>query len=210
MDEHGMSNTDVAAKLEAGRAYVSLLFNPVKYFGEKAARSIESKLLMPTGYLDSDPDAAPGAVEEWEDPADLPAGMFALVPRISIALAAGTGSFIDVEESLPPLAFRKEWLASRMVTSKSALRIVDVKGDSMAPYLLSGDIVMVDTGQTVITEGQVYAIEHGGEVRVKRLSKTFDGGLIIRSDAPGYPEEVLTPKQAKTLRCTGRVIWRAG
>jgi len=56
----------------------------------------------------------------------------------------------------------------------------------------------------------VYAILHSGELRIKRLIKTFEGGVRIRSDNAAYPEEILTPAQAETLTVLGAAIWRAG
>ena len=83
MDEKRLNQTDVATRIEKGRAYVSNLFLPERAFGEKAARYIESKLFMPTGWLDSD-HSRPEAVAAWSKVSDLPAGVFALVPRVDV------------------------------------------------------------------------------------------------------------------------------
>jgi phage repressor protein C with HTH and peptisase S24 domain len=80
----------------------------------------------------------------------------------------------------------------------------------MSPYINSGDIVMIDTGQNQIQDHQIYAIEHSGEVRIKRLSKRFDGGLMIRSDGQGFPEESISPDQVPSLRILGKCLWRGG
>lgn len=210
MEEHSVSRTDLAAKLGVGRAYISLLFKPDKYFGEKAARSMEKKLYLPTGYLDAPLGTAPAAVTEWSLPSDLPDGMFALVPRVAVQLSAGCGAVVDVEENLPPLAFRKDWLDRRKVTTRGNLRIVGVKGDSMSPFIQDGDIVMIDVGQQDLKEMEIYAINYGGDVRIKRLARRFDGGLLIRSDNPHYPEESVSPEQAAQISILGRMLWRAG
>jgi phage repressor protein C with HTH and peptisase S24 domain len=211
MEEGGVTRTSLADRLGVGRAYTSLLFNETRYFGSKAARSIEKKLYMPTGFLDAAPGTVPLSVSEWSTPADLPSNVFALVPRIAVQVAAGSGAIVDVEEHLPPLAFRKHWLDKKQITSRDNLRIVTVKGDSMSPYLMDHDVAMIDTGQVdQIQDNHIYAIEHSGDVRIKRLSKRFDGGVLIRSDAPGYPEESLSAKDAKSLRVIGKLVWRAG
>lgn len=80
----------------------------------------------------------------------------------------------------------------------------------MEPYLETGDTVPIDMGQTSIVDNKVYAIEHSGEVRIKRLSKTFSGGMLIRSDNSRYPDEQLTPEQAAQLRVIGVCCWRGG
>lgn len=111
---------------------------------------------------------------------------------------------------LPPLAFRQDWLRTKSISARSNLRIMSVSGDSMEDYLQDGDTVMIDMGQKSVTDGQVYAISYGNELRVKRLRKRFDGGLIIQSDNPHYAEETLTAKDASAVKVIGRVLWRAG
>lgn len=207
MASQAMTKTDLAGKLGVGRAYVSLLFQPEKHFGERAARSMETKLHMPAGYLDSDGKML-AAVTDWSAPEDLPDGMYALVPRVEVRLKAG--ALVDLEQDLPPLAFRRNWLQKKMVSAKAGLRVCEVKGDSMREYLQDGDLVLIDMGQTEIKDGEIYAISHSGEVRIKRIMKRFDGGIYIRSDQDGYPEESLSPGQAESIRIVGRAIWRAG
>jgi hypothetical protein len=209
MQERGMNGTDLATRLGTGRAYVSLLFKPDRHFGEKAARSIEQKLFMPTGYLDAQaPAMAP--VDVWENPADLPDGVYALVPRIGIKLSAGSGMEAVEETELPPLAFRESWLKKKHVTSRKHLRILEVDGPSMEPLLMDGDVVLVDLGQHDIIDNEVYAIAYGSELRIKRLSKRFDGGLLIRSDNQRYPDEAISPAESQHIRVLGRMIWRGG
>lgn len=209
MEKYNLTQTKLAEELGVGRAYVSLLFKPHKFFGEKAARSMEIKLHMPAGYLDSD-QSKPMAVQEWVEPSDLPDGVYALVPRVAVTLAAGNGTLVDIEQDLPPLAFRRDWLQKQCVTSRSNLRVMEVKGDSMEPYLLDQDTVLVDMGQHDIKESEVYALRYGSELRVKRLSRRFDGGLLIRSDNPKYADEVLTPADVEHVTLLGRVLWRGG
>lgn len=209
LDEHGVSNTELAKRLEVGRAYVSTLFTPSRHFGEKAARSIEAKLRLPAGYLDTEEQTL-STVLDWETPEELPEDMFALVPRVSVEMAAGNGLVAVEEEGMPPLAFKRSWLTRKNVTSKDNLRIVGVSGDSMSPYLEDGDVVMIDMGQTAVQDGEVYAIRYGHDLRIKRLIKRFDGGLVLRSDNPRFPEEVIAPADLEHVQVLGRMIWRAG
>ncbi len=206
--EKNMSQTDLAKKLSVQRAYISSLLR-TRTFGEKAARSIEQTLGMPTGYLDLSGEK-PKVIDKWDKTTELPNDVYALVPRLAVNLSAGGGCVPSDEDDLPPLAFRKDWLQKRLVTSRKNLRVVSVHGDSMANYLFDGDIVMIDTGQNIIKDNNVYAILHSGELRIKRLIKTFEGGVRIRSDNASYPEEILTPAQAETLTVLGAAIWRAG
>ena len=209
MRERDMNNTDLANRLSVGRAYISLLFKPERHFGEKAARSIEQKLFMPKGYLDSD-GSRMAPVSTWDKPEDLPEGVYALVPRIGVRLSAGEGIEAVSEDELPALAFRESWLRKKHVSCRKNLRVLEVRGSSMEPYLHEGDVVLIDMGQNTVIDGEVFALKYGVELRIKRLSKRFDGGLIIRSDNPRYPEEVVPPDSMEHIQVLGMMIWRAG
>jgi phage repressor protein C with HTH and peptisase S24 domain len=211
MDQHGLTQTDIAHQAGLSRSYVSLLFKPERFFGEKIAKSLETSLHMPSGYLDSNTrEQKKQAVEAWSVPSDLREGVYALVPRVSVELSAGGGKVVDIEQELPPLAFRQDWLQSKCVTSKRNLRVLSVSGDSMEPYLQDNDVVLIDMGQNTIKDHEVYALRYGDELRIKRLSKRFDGGMLIKSDNQKYAEEVLTEQDAKQIHVLGRLLWRGG
>lgn len=210
MHERQLNQVDVATRSGKTRSYISLILSAGKSFGEKTARHLEKSLLMPSDYLDSDDNKRLFHVVDWERVEELDDSVYALVPRIAVQLSAGGGAVHQGEDELPPLAFRREWLAKKNITSRSNLRTCEVHGDSMEPYLTDGDTVLIDMGQTSIVDNKVYAIEHSGEVRIKRLSKTFSGGMLIRSDNSRYPDEQLTPEQAAQLRVIGVCCWRAG
>ena len=205
-----LSRADFARKAGVSRSYLSQVLSEGFRFGEKAARSLEASLRLPKGSLDAEGDADLAPVSVWDRPEDLPEGTFAIVPRISVRLSAGDGAITGEEMDLPPLAFRDDWIRKKGVTSRSNLRICEVVGDSMEDRLQEGDIVMIDMGQVDVSNNEVYAIRYGDELRIKRLSKRFDGGLLIRSDNPRYPEESLTPEQSQHITVIGRMLWRGG
>jgi phage repressor protein C with HTH and peptisase S24 domain len=208
MEARSMTGTQLAEKIGSGRAYASLLFNPSRYFGEKAARHIEEKLRMPKGYLDSSTKEVL-ATDNWRRPEELDDEVFGLVHQVGMRVAED-GSIQSVPARLPPLPFDKRWLISRSVTASDRLRICRVPNAAMEPYLRAGDVVMVDSAQTVIQDGEVYAIRHGDDIRLRRLFVTVDGGIQLRSDNPAHPTETLTGESACKLVVVGRVIWRAG
>jgi phage repressor protein C with HTH and peptisase S24 domain len=209
MEERSVTNKSLAQRLEASESTVSLLFKSHRPFSEKTARKIEKTMFMPTGYLDQKEEKME-PIDVWDRPEDLPEGVYALVPRIGVRLSAGQGIEAIEESELPPLAFRESWLKRKHVSSRKNLRVLEVHGESMEPYLQDGDVVLVDLGQRDVVDGEVYALAYGDELRIKRLSKRFDGGLIIRSDNPRFPEETVTASDLQHIRVLGRHIWRGG
>ena len=81
----------------------------------------------------------------------------------------------------------------------------------MEPSICSGDRVLwvmepdPQVGCVSITDGAVYVISVGGEMRVKRLANTKDG-IIIKSDNPEYPPEKYLREECDQVRIYGRVI----
>jgi len=205
-----ISRSEFARKAGISRSYLSQVLSEGFRFGEKAARNLENSLRLPKGALDLEQDQGLSPVVVWDKPEDLPEGAFAILTRISIKLSAGDGVIMEEEMDSPPLAFRDDWIKKKGVTSKGNLRFCDVVGDSMEGLLHEGDIVMIDMGQTSIVDNNVYAIRYSNELRIKRLSKRFDGGLLISSDNKRYADETLTALEAENITVLGRMLWRGG
>ncbi|WP_435102305.1 LexA family transcriptional regulator [Arhodomonas sp. AD133] len=147
----------------------------------------------------------------WENPEDLPQDQYVLVERRRVKPSAGEGALIFEEEQAPPLAFTTSWI-KREGLKRHNLVIVGASGDSMEPTIHDGDSLMVDLGQTEVVDGLVYVLRYGGELRIKRLFRRYDGALIVRSDnSAKYPEEVIPPEHLDgQVQVIGRVVWRAG
>lgn len=211
MADKSLNQTDISTRTGTTRSYVSLLLSAGKPFGEKTARRFEKALRMPAGHLDKQGGSSePASITVWDDPSELPEGVFALVPRVQVQLSAGNGVIAAEEKDMPPLAFRRDWLVKKNISHRNNLRIVYVKGDSMNEFLQDGDVVMIDTGQTAIKDNDVYAIAAHDEIKIKRLTRTVDGGVMIRSDNAKYPTETLAASQVEHLRIIGKMVWRGG
>lgn len=151
-------------------------------------------------------------IRTWEHPDDLPPGEFALVRRLGIKLSAGNGDeHIDVtiDEDQQPQAFRADWIR-KMGLKPAMLASLSADGDSMEPRIQSGDALVVDTSQTQVIDGRVYAIWYDGGERVKRLYRLPGGGLRISSDNPDFAPIDLNHEQTAHVRILGRVVHVAG
>ncbi|MEB0041061.1 helix-turn-helix transcriptional regulator [Pseudomonas sp. MH10] len=83
-------------------------------------------------------------------------------------------------------------------------------GNSMAEKIQAGSIIGIDRGLTQIIDGEMYALEHDGMLRVKYLYRLAGGSLRLRSHNSGeYPDEVFAAEQIQqqNIRVLGWVFW---
>lgn len=129
------------------------------------------------------------------------------VPFFSeIELSAGNGFTNVLEIASHSMRFDVSTLNSAGVNTEKAA-CCRVNGDSMEPVLPDGAIVAVDTVSREIKDGKLYAINHGGLLRVKYLYRLPYRGLRIRSANPDYPDEELSSESAAEIKVIGRVFW---
>lgn len=149
-------------------------------------------------------------IRAWESPDELPPERYVLVPRLNIRLSAGPGSFVYEINREQSLAFLTDWIRGQRLNPRR-LVAMQVAGESMEPRLADGDTLLVDLSQTLVYDGRIYAIRYGDELRVKRLFKRYDGGLLLRSDNLAlYPEEFIPPEGLEFVQVIGRVVWVGG
>lgn len=83
-------------------------------------------------------------------------------------------------------------------------------GNSMAERIEDGSIVAIDRGLTQVVDGEIYAVEHDGMLRIKYLHRMPGNGLRMRShNSAEYPDEVFRPAQIEEQRIhiLGWVFW---
>lgn len=175
-----------------------------KNLGEKLARDFEKKLNLPDGSL----------VFPKNDGADLPLMSISGVSQNYIEIKrcfaqAFNGTFIQVlEEGAPPLNFPRKWI-QRESLDPDHLVLIYAGNESMEPRIHNGDMLMIDTAFTALSDGKVYAICIGDEIVIKRVFRKFDS-VILRSDNQKYEDDLLTIDQANRLIVVGRVVWLSG
>ncbi|WP_131108506.1 helix-turn-helix transcriptional regulator [Pseudomonas sp. Sample_10] len=83
-------------------------------------------------------------------------------------------------------------------------------GNSMAEKIEEGSTIAIDRGLTQIVDGQIYAVEHDGMLRIKYLHRIPGNALRMRSHNSGeYPDEILRREQIEeqNFRVLGWVFW---
>lgn len=142
-------------------------------------------------------DSAVGLSAAFEGEVD-----FVSIPQVSGRISAGASlapeNDVDVR-----VAFRKAWI--RKKGSPDKMSLIKVKGDSMEPTLLSGDMILVDHSKNVIDpQGGIYAIVIDDMIMLKRLQVLGQGRIRVVSDNPRYESIEV---HADALAINGKVLW---
>ncbi|WP_407551947.1 LexA family transcriptional regulator [Vibrio parahaemolyticus] len=133
------------------------------------------------------------------------------VPFLSeIKLSAGNGFVNDLEHDNGfRLRFAKSTLRRYNVAPENAV-CVAVHGNSMEPVLPDGSTVGIDCGDTTLADGKIYAINHCGELFIKKLYKLPGGGLRLYSfNETEYPPREYKAHEVEEEKITilGRIFW---
>lgn len=128
-----------------------------------------------------------------------------------VELSAGNGRTVIQESDRAKLRFGKFTLRKHSVQFDQAV-CVPVHGNSMEPVLPDGSTVAINKGSTNIVDGKIYALSHGGQLRVKTLYRLPGGGVRMRSfNREEHPDEEYTADEMAEHGITvlGRVFWSA-
>ncbi len=113
------------------------------------------------------------------------------VTLLDLSFSMGPGTAIDdyVEES--PMLFDPTYIRAFTRSEISRLRIARGVGDSMAPTLLSSDLVWIDTTQNRLNQAdRIWACSILGSAAIKRLRRVGMGQVEVISDNPGVENRV--------------------
>lgn len=149
-----------------------------------------------------------GRMDAWDSNTPLDEDEVELPLFREVELAAGAGATQVIENHGAKLRFAKSTLSRAGVPAEAAA-CAFVRGNSMEPVMPDGTCVGVNTADKTIKDGEIYAIDHGGMLRVKYLHRRPGGGIkIVSQNAGEHPvEEVAADEMASTVRVIGRVFW---
>src|SRR5580698_7899938 len=173
-----LENGHIRMRLDHLKPFASILgYSPEqillwgRYPGTGGSHIESSDVLREDGAHDEQLGPAPGQVPELDIRAGLGGGG---VPAREVRKDGRHTDPLKSEGWLFPASFVREQLH----TSAARLLVLDTTGDSMAPTVMSGDRVIVDTGHQTPTPDGLYAIRDAFEcIVVKRLQ-------LIRSSKP--------------------------
>lgn len=166
-------------------------------FGERAARNLERKIGLNSGYLDTentdivnDNNKLPEKIT-FEDEVDVP--FYEDFP-----LSCGAGLMVEALQGNAVKIQIKRSVLNRYSVLPSDVAAFPSVGDSMTPIIRDKAIVYVDTSKKNIVDGKIYAICHGGLFKFKYLYKMPLSGIrMVSENAQEYPEDRLTAEDIK-------------
>lgn len=86
-------------------------------------------------------------------------------------------------------------------------------GNSMANFIVDGDIVIFDKSRTDPRSGKIFLIDHPDGLRIKQLRREIGGAWVLESlnpDKTKYPDERIEPAQGSLLKIYGEFVYRQG
>jgi len=120
--------------------------------------------------------------------------------------SCGTGYFVssEVKEQIkvPVNSFIK------CIAPNKKYSVINAKGDSMAPFIQSGDRLVVEHYENQqIIDNQVYVFGYKDEIFVKRLVKNIDE-IIITSDNPDpiYRPRIIEKEDMNNIYIIGQIV----
>lgn len=225
MAEQGLTAKQVAETLEVSPQTLNNWFNrglPARAIYQAALKLFVGQHWLTTGEPDpsgrSDPPVPPaadsnasldGPFDVWDDDTPLENDEVYVPFLKEVELSAGSGRTVVDQSHKQRLRFGKMTLRRQNVQPSEAV-CVTVSGNSMEPVLPNGSTVGVDQGSTSVIDGKMYALNHGGQLRVKILYRMPMGGLRLRSyNRDEHPDEEYTAQQMmeNELVVLGRVFW---
>ncbi|MBP5112603.1 helix-turn-helix transcriptional regulator [Pseudomonas protegens] len=192
--------------------YFSDVVSPAHWGLSERMGDILSVAEAPAAY-DSSPKASVklSNIETWDDATPLPDDEVYVPFLREVELAAGSGRFVIEESDTAKLRFFKSDLRRNNVQFSNAKCLI-VRGNSMFPVLRDGATVGVNTGKNSlgdIVDGDLYAINHNGQLRVKQVYR-LPTGLRLRSfNRDEHPDEDYTfaEAQEQQISILGHVFW---
>lgn len=150
-----------------------------------------------------------GPIDVWDDSTPLDEDEVEVPLLKEVELSAGKGREASQSHAKTTIRFGARSLRSKGVDPQNAV-CVTVTGNSMEPVLPNGSTAGVDRGRTTIKDGEMYALLHNDQLRVKVLYNLPSGGIRMRSfNRDEYPDEEYSPDRVRTenIQVYGRIFW---
>lgn len=204
MNEKGISQAELARLIGIKQPSVFKILNgetrnPKKILEIATALNVDPHWLK-TGEGDPDPSYRIVEVSEPQNPNTV------RIDILDVEASAGNGAYLSpTEQGLLSQEFDLTFFHQQFGRADAKhLKLITVKGDSMAPTLESGDLLYVDISENYFAADGLYVFTFDGQTFIKRLQKVGKEMLVI-SDNPTYKEWTFT--QDDDVFIHGRVVF---
>lgn len=217
MDALGLRATDISEMTGVSKATVSFWINGTNGAKGKNLTSLARALDCSAEWLSEgiDPPKGPSlaSIETWDDETPLDEDEVYVPFLEEVELSAGSGKYSIEESDSARLRFFKKDLRNNSVQFANA-KCVSVSGNSMLPVLRDGATVGVNVGKNSlrdVVDGEMYAISHNGQLRVKQVYRTPTGIRLRSFNRDEHPDEDYTFQevQDQQIAIIGHVFWWA-
>jgi len=149
-----------------------------------------------------------GDMAVWSDGDPLQDDECAVPYYAEVEFAGGDGMTVVMEVADRTLRFSNATLRAAGVECENAA-VARVRGTSMEKLILDGAAIGFDRADISIIDGEIYAFNHEGMLRVKYLYRLPGGAIRIRSEnAEEFPDEIMSAEQYRhEVKMLGRVFW---
>lgn len=188
----GLTLNQLSALIDSDPGNLSRLERGAQGFSEQLLEKISAALGVPVAalFLDQDIDLEalrglrPKRVKAVDDGDAEAEAEFVRIPMVTLRLSAGVTGFQTEPDRRDggTLSVPAYWVKRKGLNIASLVSI-QVTGESMEPALYEDDVVVLDTSDTKLVDGVVYAFNYEGEAVVKRLSRDA-GDWWLTSDNP--------------------------
>ncbi|WP_041689456.1 helix-turn-helix transcriptional regulator [Enterobacter sp. 638] len=130
------------------------------------------------------------------------------VEVLDVSASAGTGHIqgSDVIDVIHAIEYNSDQALTLFGgRTSSGVKVINVRGDSMASTIEAGDLIFVDVNVNEFDGDGIYVFGFDGKVYVKRLQMIPDQLLVI-SDNPKYREWNITKENEHRFYVYGKVL----
>ena len=215
MDKMGKNQVELAALAGTSQVTISNILNGVTKSPRNGLQIAKALKISPEWLLNGTGEivqpkiesnvAETGSFDLWDRNTPLNDDEVEVPLFQEIRLAAGNGFADDIMDyNNFKLRFSRATLRRQGVQYENAVCVV-ADGNSMEPVIPNGATVGIDTGNKTIRDGSIYAINHGGLLRIKLLYNMPNNQIKIRSyNTDEYDDEIANFDEMSVI---GKVFW---
>jgi phage repressor protein C with HTH and peptisase S24 domain len=118
--------------------------------------------------------------------------------------SCGPGNLIDSARVIDHIPVSRQWLRREGLQAESTI-IIGSKGDSMAPKIPPGAMLLVNLAKRDPSFGGVFAFTYANELFIKYIQQTEDGLYVSSEQSDHHPPRFFKWDEADQLRIEGRI-----